>query len=99
MKVDVTQRKMPSFWMQEGSECHPGRTGLVNVETSVFGLSGRALPNARSGKRRDVRSILAIEQALVDSIGHGYDGSLVNLYVDQNLATLRGIRRVNQERK
>lgn len=62
MKVDVTQRKMPSFWIHDGSECHPGSTGLVNVETSLLDVSGRTLPSARRGKSKDVRRILASER-------------------------------------
>lgn len=28
MNVDVAQKKVPLTCVQEGSECHPGKTGL-----------------------------------------------------------------------
>ena len=31
-KVEVTQKNVPSTWMHDGSECHPGRIGFWNVE-------------------------------------------------------------------
>jgi hypothetical protein len=41
-KVDVTQKNVPSTWMHDGSECHPGNTGFRNVEFCARTEAGRA---------------------------------------------------------
>jgi hypothetical protein len=55
MNVDVTQKKVPLTGVQDGSECHPGRTGFKYVE--FFAKAGVA--QARSAGTRAVRSLIA----------------------------------------